>query len=350
MSTTEPWDQFQEEIRQEYEQAQRDLKEIDLLIRQSTNEVEALARREAQITTRLRQAEANPDNYPRSELRDIFSASTDAQLRLFMMRSQVEQLQNKQQTLQKYVQQLHRFRELFEHLPESQAAETGGTTAEAPPSQGMIIRIIEAQESERQLLARQMHDGPAQALTNLILQAEICERLFDKDPVQARTELGNLKTAVNATFQRIRDFIFDLRPMMLDDLGLFPTLRRYVQDFEAKYHVPTNLTFAGKDQRLPAHLEVTLFRAIQELLNNIIRHAHASHIQINLDIEDRSVVATVEDDGSGFDASEALGAAREQHTLGLASIKERIEMLGGSLRIESAIGRGTRVRVQVPSA
>jgi two-component system sensor histidine kinase DegS len=83
-----------------------------------------------------------------------------------------------------------------------------------------------------------MHDGPAQSLTNLILQAEICERLFDSDPVRARAELGNLKDAVTSNFQKVREFIFDLRPMMLDDLGLNPTLRRYVQEFEAKADWP----------------------------------------------------------------------------------------------------------------
>ena len=105
-------------------------------------------------------------------------------------------------------------------------------------SQTSIVRIIEAQEQERQRLVRQLHDGPAQSLTNLILQAEICERVFDTDSERARHELGELKTAVTLTFQKVRDYMFDLRPMMLDDLGLIPTIRRYVDDYNEKRECP----------------------------------------------------------------------------------------------------------------
>src|SRR5262249_348424 len=150
--------------------------------------------------------------------------------------------------------------------------DAAGDAATAPAAsisiatpQQTILRIIDAQEKERQLLARQMHDGPASSLSNLVLQAEVVERLFNLDPTQARTELGVLKTAVNATFQRTRDFIFNLRPMMLDDLGLFPTLRRYVQEYQNKTQINAQLTIMGKDRRLPAHTEVILFRVIQEL-------------------------------------------------------------------------------------
>ena len=188
--------------------------------------------------------------------------------------------------------------------------------------------VIEAQEKERQRLARQMHDGPAQSLTNLILQAEICERLFDTDPIQARVELGNLKNAANVTFQKVRDFILTLRPMMLDDLGLMPTLKQYVQDFEDKTNLAANFTVVGREARLAAHTEVTLFRMIQELLTNAQTHAHATHVQVALDFDDGQVTASVEDDGSGFDVNEIQAPAQHRKGLGLATIQERAEMLG----------------------
>src|SRR5690606_21532328 len=123
-----------------------------------------------------------------------------------------------------------------------------------------IVRIVEAQEVERQRLARQMHDGPAQSLTNFILQAEICQRLFDRNPDRAGEELNDLKTAARGTFQKVRDFIFDLRPMMLDDLGLVPTIRRYVEAYEEKTGIDTQLNILGDERRLPAHIEVMMFR------------------------------------------------------------------------------------------
>jgi two-component system sensor histidine kinase DegS len=236
--------------------------------------------------------------------------------------------------------------------------EVGGLIAPTDISTGVpalpgahrdVVRVIEAQENERQRLARQMHDGPAQSLTNLILQAEICERLFDTDPIQARVELGNLKNAVNITFQKIRDFILTLRPMMLDDLGLMPTLKQYAQDFEEKTKLSTNFTVMGRETRLPSHSEVTLFRVIQELLTNVRTHAHATHVQVTLDFQDNLVAAIVEDDGSGFDVAEAQSPTQMRKGLGLPTIQERAEMLGGRVQIESRIGRGTKVRIEIPT-
>jgi two-component system sensor histidine kinase DegS len=210
------------------------------------------------------------------------------------------------------------------------------------------VRIINAQENERQRLARQMHDGPAQSLTNLILQAEICERLFDTDPVRARTELGGLKDAVTGTFQKVREFIFDLRPMMLDDLGLNPTLKRYIEDFETKSRLACNLAITGKEQRLPPHTEVTVFRVIQSLLNNVREHANATHVEVSLDLAPEGLTAKVEDDGGGFDVDEVMAAARQRKTMGLISIIEQVEMLGGEIHFDSSVGRGTQVRLKLP--
>jgi two-component system sensor histidine kinase DegS len=195
-----------------------------------------------------------------------------------------------------------------------------------------------------------MHDGPAQSLTNLILQAEICERLFDTDPVRARIELGNLKNAVNITFQKIRDFILTLRPMMLDDLGLRPTLKQYIQGFEDKTRLATSFNVIGREAELPSHIEVALFRMIQELLDNVNVHAHATQVQVSLDFQEGTVVASVEDDGSGFDVAETQKPAQQRKGLGLATIQERVEMLGGRVYFESRIGRGTRVRLEIPTS
>lgn len=341
-----PLEELVEESKQEYEQAQKELKEIDVLIRQTTGEVEKLAQRNARVATRVRQMEANLNSYPRADIKELYSAAQDTQVRLFVMRSQVEQLQSKQQNLKRYAEQLRRFLDVSNQLASGPAG--GGLGAAAASGEPTIVRIIEAQENERQRLGRQMHDGPAQALTNLILQAEICERLFDVDPARARTELSNLKNAVTATFQNTRDFIFDLRPMMLDDLGLVPTLKRHVEAFQEKSGVATSLTVTGKERRFAPHTEVTVFRVVQELLSNVSQHAHATHVQVVLDMHGPMVAAVVEDDGSGFDVNEMLVSAGQRRTLGIPTMQERVEMLGGKIQFESGIGRGTRVTVELP--
>jgi two-component system sensor histidine kinase DegS len=336
-----------EQLGEDHDQTQKELKEIEVLIRQTTAEVEKLAQRNALLATKLRQMEANLDTVPRHDIREIYTAAQEAQMRLFMMRGQVEQLQGKQQHLE------HHANALRQVLDMARKAGLGGDGQEygkavAADEGSLIVRIISAQENERQRLARQMHDGPAQSLTNLILQAEICERLFDTDPVRARTELGNLKNAVTGTFQKVREFIFDLRPMMLDDLGLNPTLKRYIQDFETKSGLACNLVITGKEQRLPPHAEVTVFRVIQSLLNNVRDHASATHVEVNLDISPDGLRAKVEDDGSGFDVDEAMAAARQRKTMGLTAIIEQVDMLGGKIVFDSSIGRGTRVELSLP--
>jgi two-component system sensor histidine kinase DegS len=344
----DPLEQFLEETQQEYETAQKELKEIEVLIQQSSSEVEKLVQRNAQIANKLRQLEANLDTVPRQDLKEAYTAAQESQMRLFMMRGQVEQLQNKEQTLRRHSEQMHRVLELSDSIA-LPAQSSAPATAALPGSEGSIMRIIDAQENERQHLARQMHDGPAQSLSNLILQAEICERFFDTDPVRARSELITLKMAVSSTFQKVREFIFDLRPMMLDDLGLVPTLKRYMQDWESKSSLVTNLSVMGQERRVAPHAEVTVFRVIQGLLNNVRQHAHASRVRITLDLQPDKIVATVEDDGSGFDVAEALASARQRRTLGITTMQEQVEMLGGRISFESSIGRGTRVTVEIPA-
>jgi len=342
------FEQVIERTKDDFDQTQKELKEIEVLIRQSSAEVEKLAQRNAQIANKLRQMEANIDSVPRQDIKEIYSAAQEAQMRLFMMRGQVEQLQGKQQHLERYANSLRQVLDAANKPGPTGGSLASGETEGFGGEGSIIVRIVNAQESERQRLARQMHDGPAQSLTNLILQAEICERLFDTDPVRARTELASLKDAVTSTFKKVREFIFDLRPMMLDDLGLNPTLKRYIQDFESKSSLACNLTITGKDQRLPPHAEVTVFRVIQSLLNNVREHAHATHVEINLDLAPGHLKATVEDDGSGFDVAEAMAAARQRKTMGIVTIMEQVEMLGGEIQFDSSLGRGTKVQLNLP--
>jgi two-component system sensor histidine kinase DegS len=339
-----------EQTHQEYAQIEKELKEIGILVSQSASEVEKLGQRNAQLTNKVRMVEDNLDTMPRQDIKEIYTAAQEAQMRLFMMRGQVEQLQSRQDNLKRYAGSLRRILDVSGSL----AAAGGGSSA---PQEGEgnlsnessgIIKTINAQEDERQNLSIRLHDGPAQSLTNLILQAEICERLFDSDPSRARTELTELKQAVTGTFQKVREFIFDLRPMMLDDLGLTPTLKKSIEDYEQKTGLACNLTVTGKDRRLPSHTEVTVFRVVQQLLANVREHAQASHIQLLMDMGDDKISISVEDDGTGFEADQAMTASLQRKTMGLSTMRERTQMLGGELHIDSALGRGTRIDFWLP--
>jgi two-component system sensor histidine kinase DegS len=136
--------------------------------------------------------------------------------------------------------------------------------------------------------------------------------------------------------------------MILDDLGLTPTLKQYVGDFEKKYNIPCKLSINGPEQRLPPHVEVTLFRIIQNLLKNVRDHANATHVEVTLDIQPDKVVASIIDDGSGFDVDQTLAKASEQKKMGLISIQEQVAMLRGEIRFDSRIGEGANVSVSLP--
>jgi len=338
-----PFQQLLEECRKEYEQAQTGLKEIDLLIQQTSTEVERLSQRHAQAANRLRQVESNFDTMPREDIREAYTAVQEAQQRLFTMRGQLEKLQSDQRNMERYARLLRRVLELNRDEALAIDSATGKEDGEIVPT---VVRVIEAQERERQHLARQMHDGPAQALTNLVLQAEICERLFDADPERAKAELANLKASVGSTFQRVRGFISELRPMMLDDLGLVPTLRRYTEGLADGEGMRVNLTVTGRERRIASYKEVAIFRIVQELLARARDVSHAASSHISLDLGDDRAHVAVEDDGSGFDAAEvAAGASGD---VALDTLRERVEMLGGRLQVESDPGRGTRVVLDIP--
>lgn len=333
-----------EDTAKNYQQIQRELKEIDLLIQQSAAEVERLAQRHAQVANYIRQLQTNFDTTPRQDIKEAYEAMQTAQQRLFTMRGQLEKLQSDQRNLERLGELQRRLlgaTEGFIALPDHPRIKAG--------DQSDVIRVIQAQEAERQSLVRRMHDGPASSLSNFILQAEICQRFFDTDADRARTELNALKSAASGTFNTVKSFIFDLRPMMLDDLGVVPTLRRYVEAFQDQSNIPVSFSVTGVERRLPSHIEVTIFRSVQEFLNNARKHAQPTQLQVQLDMAEDRVLAVVEDNGSGFVVDDVLGKTT-QATIGLPSIQERILMLGGDFNIQSNLGQGTRAEFSVPAS
>lgn len=335
---------FLEEVNERNEQAKRELKEIDVLIKQSEAEVERLAQRNAQITTYVSQIRL--DTAPREDIKEGYENMLNTQQRLFTMRGQLEKLQSDRRNLERLIEVQSELLEQMAGVGPVTATQSAKTAA---ASQSTVVRVIQTEESARQSLVRKMHDGPASSLSNFILQAEICERLFDSDPDQARTELHTLKSAAASTFGKVKDFIFDLRPMMLDDLGVIPTLRSYVNSFEDKSGIPVSFGVTGIERRIPDHIEVTIFRAVQELLNNARSHGRATKISVQIDMGSEQVTVSVEDNGSGFNPNEYLQEdSSSRSTIGLPTLKERIDMLGGDLNLESGVGDGTRAEFVIP--
>ncbi len=339
-------------LQAEMDQIRREISELNVVIPQNTAEVDRLAQRELSISSRIRELDMNLESYPRNDIRQFYSSLQEVQMRHYMMRTQLEQQQGKLKSLQDRQRELQGLVQVFSEL----SAQTPGQIAAAleegaAAEQEMIARIIQAQEDERQRISQQIHDGPTQTMSNLILQAEVCERFVDKDPTEAKTELASLKTTIHHTLQEMRRFIFDVRPMILDDLGLVPTLRRYVQDFGERNSIQANLVVQGGEGRMPRHIEISIFRVIQEALTNVAKHAHAPHVRVALEIEPRKITAAVDDDGVGFNIEdmEDAQARGSRRMMGIASMRQRVEtLLKGRLTIESSPGKGTHVLATIP--
>jgi two-component system sensor histidine kinase DegS len=336
-SGTMSMDQIIDMVGSELDRIRQQSKEIRLLIEQSRSELEKMKQRQASEAMRLKQIQASFDSVPREDIRRAFESSMDAQQRLFAMSGQLERLQAQQGVLDEYAKTLEVIHDSL-RLNSPEGKEAG------PAPKSVAIRIIDAQEAERLRLSRLMHDGPAQVLSNFILQAEIAARLFDVDPSRAKEELSNLKTSANSTFQRIRNYIFELRPMMLDDLGLIPTIRRYLDAFKEQGTQEVTFNFTGTERRIPSHVEVVMFRAIQQLVGLARDQGQATKIKATLDLDDTKARVVMEYDGKILD-EESGGQA---DGLGLIALRERVEMIGGSFEYSAKAGQGTNVVIDIP--
>jgi len=332
-------DSLRENIEMELEETKHKLENVSTKLRQSQDEVDKLAQKNVQFSSQLQRLKSNIDDLSAQEVQSTYDEALEAQQRLFVMRGQMEKLQSEQVQLQEYVDQLQHMKDQFLDKPQL------GDGKDTPDAGELIESVIQAQEAERHRLSRKMHDGPAQALSNFILQAEIAQRLFDMDIEQARDELDELKVTASATFEKVRDFIFELRPMMLDDLGLVPTLRHYVEAYREQSDMDVMFSASGTERRLDGYLEIMVFRAVQELLSNASRHSEGSKVTIHIDTQEDSVEVSVEDDGKGFNVNQALDGS-----MGLKVIQDRVEILGGEMIMDTAVGQGARIHFEIPAS
>ena len=262
-------------------------------------------------------------------VRSDFSAAcerhADLSGRLHELRSELEVLRS-----------VHR--SLDDLMASSISVEDGTTRLRSASRQ--VFQII---EEERMRIARDMHDGPAQSMANLVLQAEILERLIARDPSLVARELEDFKDGVRRVLDETRRLIFDLRPMTLDDLGLVPTLRKFVKEFGERSNLHVYFRVVGEEVRLPGSLEPSLFRIIQEALNNARKHARPTSVEVLIHFQTGAVTASVRDDGIGMDVAATEARLESERHLGLISMRERAELEKGQLEIRSRPGEGTEI-------
>lgn len=210
--------------------------------------------------------------------------------------------------------------------------------------------ILKGQEIERRRMAGALHDGPAQDLAHLVVQLEVCERLFQTGQIdEARESYRNLKSIAQGSMGELRRIIYDLNPMTLDDLGLVVTLKNFLDNFAKQTGVETQFILLGQEVRLENQIEMAVFRIIQESLNNIRKHAKARLIEVTLEFSSQFISAEVKDDGLGFDLAGLHEKLKSGKHYGLLSMESRTNVLGGTIGVHSQPGKGTKILVRIPA-
>ncbi len=212
----------------------------------------------------------------------------------------------------------------------------------------ILQKILTTQEEERKRIARQLHDETTQSILGLIMRLEATIAAGNDDEGKTRRMLTNVRDLAVETIDNIHNIIFDLRPSVLDDLGLISALRWYTENRLETLNIKVRVEITGEEIQLPPQIEIALFRVVQEAITNIARHASANNVILSVDYQESAISIEVEDDGQGFDTEAISFKAGQVEGLGLLGMNERITLLGGKLGIESQPNSGTRLIIEVP--
>ena len=344
-----------EMARDELETVKRDVERIKEETAAVIKKVDDLERNERKARIHLMEVSRDFKNRTEEEVREAYEEARKIQIDVAVTREQEQNLRRQRDdmevrlrnlggTVAKAEQLVSQVGVVLDYLG-NQMSEAFSQIESLQNAHELGAQVIRSQEEERRRVARDIHDGPAQAIANIVFRAEVCERLIDTDKERAKSELKALREHIRNTLAEIRKIIFDLRPMALDDLGLAPTIRGVLDVFREEYGLFTEVAVIGKERRLESHVEIGIFRVVQEALNNIVKHAQASSAKVRIEFAAAGVTVLVEDDGKGFEMTE--GELPSGH-YGIMGMRERMQLLNGKLSIKSAPRRGTRVMISVP--
>lgn len=346
-----------EQSRNDYMSIIDEIKKIKKMVIEIIEEEEALDREVRKARKRLSEVSKYFNKYSEEEVRRAYEHAHNLQVKLTMTRQIEKQLRNRRDELERRIVGIQETIERADRLVTQISVVLNYLTgdlknvseivADAREKQEFGLKIIEAQEEERKRLSREMHDGPAQLLANVMMRSDLIEMIYRERGIEeALEEIRGLKKTIREALYEVRHIIYDLRPMALDDLGLVPTLKKYLQTVE-EYNKHRNIfidfVFIGTERRLDSKMEVALFRLIQESVQNALKHANPTEIQVKLEINETKVLAVIKDDGAGFDPT-----IKKEGSFGIRGMKERVELLEGKLKILSDKGCGTKVLIEIP--
>lgn len=347
--------EISEQSRTSYEQLRLELdmikQEISILI-DKNDLLEIQVQRSKQ---RLVVVSKNFSSYSEEQIREAYEVANEYQVELTLMMEKEKQLRDRRDDLERRIRALYSTIERADHIVNqvnvvlqyltTDLRDVGVALEQARMKQEFGIRIIAAQEEERKRLSREIHDGPAQMMANVLMRSSLIERTFrEKGIDSAINELSDLKITVRNALSEVRRIIYDLRPMALDDLGIVPTLKKYLSTV-MEYNAGTNITFQslGEERRISSGHEVAIFRLVQECVNNALKHGKPEEINVKIEWARNDINVVVKDNGKGFNTEEV-----REHSFGILGMTERVDLLEGKIEIHSVMNAGTVVMIKIP--
>ncbi len=344
-----------EQLHNEHETLKKELEMIRSNVQQTIDEGDHLDMEVSKARKHLAHVSANFKQYSELEVRQAYETASANHAQLIIIRDREKQLRIRRDDVERRLLSQHETIgranfllgqvSVVQNYLDKDFKQVNDLVEGVKKKQSLGLQIIEAQEDERRKLAREIHDGPAQLLANVVMRSDLIERTYrDKGLNAMLQEIADFKTMVRSSLQEVRRIIYDLRPMALDDLGLIPTLKKYLQTLE-EYNGKAKIDFLlfGREERLHSRFETPLFRLIQESVQNSLKHASAKQITVKVEMKEKHVMATVKDNGIGFDVN-----MKKEQSFGVIGMKERVDLLGGGFSIQSTIGKGTLITIRIP--
>ncbi len=344
-----------EQSRRSFEEMRNELEVVRYEISLIINEADDLERKSQLSKQRLVQVSKGFKDFSEEQIRIAYENANDLQTKLLITRQKEKQLREKRDDLERRMKALYDTIERADHIVNqvnvvinyltSDLKNVGLALEQAKIKQDFGIRIIAAQEEERRRLSREIHDGPAQMMANVLMRSSLIERSYkEKGIEQAIAELSELKVTVRNALSEVRRIIYDLRPMALDDLGIGPTLKKYLSTvMEYNPGVMIHYQSSGQECRLSSEQEVAIFRLVQECVTNSLKHAKPKDIDVKMEWMKEAVNIVVKDNGNGFEMEEV-----KEQSFGLIGMRERIDLLDGEMKLHSLLGKGTIIMFKIP--
>ena len=360
--------------RSEVDDARDRLAELRNRVAETIERVDGLTQEEQRAKQRLAEVSRNFADHTEDEIRKTYEAVSIIQINLAIEREKEQSMRVERDKLEIRLRYLYNVVARAEHMALSigsvlsyLSTQVSGVLwkIEAVQKDKFVgARIIKATEEERYRISREIHDGPAQDLANVLFTTTIAERLMDQDMAEAKNTLVEMREEIRKCLTSVRQIIFDMRPMALDDLGLPQAVEQLIRLFGERGKLRGTFSLEGAHYTLPKHVEIAIFRIVQEALNNVVHHAKTDKVRVRMHYTDQALTVLIADDGVGFDVNrlpeqmentdetadaldmETQRRLRGRH-FGVIGMEERAKIIGAAIQILSEPGKGTKVHLRV---